>query len=199
METQIKTANGIFRIPLDTVHLGKRRLFINGEISMPTACDFCDKVMHLNDLSNEPIDLFISSYGGEVQAGLLMYDVIQSSPAPIRMYCRGAAYSMAAILFASGKHGRFILPNSKLMLHEPLLNNGVQGSASSIKSISEGIMAIRSKLNNILALHTGRSIEEIEAVTCNDHFFTAEESVDFGLADKIINFSDFWGVINNAV
>lgn len=192
METQIKTANGIYRMPLSTLHFDKRRLFINGEINMASACDFADNVTYLNDLSKEPIDLFISSGGGEVQAGLLMYDVIQSSPAPIRIYCRGIAYSMAAILFASGKNGRFILPNSKVMLHEPLLSNGVGGSASSIRSISESIMEVRAKLNNILALHTGRSIEEIEDITSHDHFFTAEESVDFGLADKIVNFSDIW-------
>ena len=161
---------------------------------MQTACDFADKVMFLNDVSNEPIDVFITSYGGEVQAGLLMYDIIQSSPAPIRMYCRGVAYSMAALLFASGKHGRYILPNSKLMLHEPLINNGVQGSATSIKTISDGIMEIRSKLNGILALHTGKSLSEIEEVTCRDHFFTAEESIAFGLADKIVNLSDILGV-----
>lgn len=192
METQIKTANGIYRMPLSTLHFDKRRLFISGEINMASACDFADNVMYLNDISKEPIDLFISSGGGEVQAGLLMYDIIQSSPAPIRIYCRGIAYSMAAILFASGKNGRFILPNSKVMLHEPLLSNGVGGSASSIRSISESIMEVRAKLNNILALHTGRSIEEIEDITSHDHFFTAEESVDFGLADKIVNFSDIW-------
>lgn len=193
MVTQVKTAGGLHLVPLETAHLGKRRLFIQGQISMDSACAFADQMMLLCDQSHDPIDLFINSPGGEVKAGLMMYDIIQSSPAPIRIYCRGMAYSMAALLFASGQHGRYLLPNSELMLHEPLLSSGVQGSASSIRSISDGIMAVRAKLNAILAKHTGRSVEEIEEATRYDHFFSAEESIDFGLADEIVSFSDMMG------
>jgi ATP-dependent Clp protease protease subunit len=190
MDTQIKTANGVFRIPIDTAHLNKRRVFINGRIDMNAACDFADKIMLLNDESHEPIDLLICSVGGDVAAGMLMYDVIQTSPAPIRMYCRGYAYSMAAILFASGRHGRYILPNSEIMIHEPLINNGIRGNASSIKSISEDMMAVRTMLNTILANHTGKTIKQIEKASSFDNYFDSEASVKFGLADKVITFGD---------
>lgn len=193
MVTQVRSAAGMQLVPIQTVHLDKRRIFVEGQITMVSACEFADQVMLLCDRSHEPIYVFINSPGGEVEAGLLIYDIIQSSPAPIRMYCRGMAYSMAALLFASGTHGRYLLPNSKLMLHEPLLSSGVQGSASSIKSISEGILAVREKLNGILATHTGRTPEEIGEATAYDHFFSAEESVDFGLADEIVGYGRMMG------
>ena len=193
MVTQVRSAAGVHLVPIQTVHLDKRRIFVEGQITMESACAFADQVMLLCDQSHEPIDVFLNSPGGEVKAGLLMYDIIQSSPAPIRMFCRGMAYSMAALLFASGSNGRFLLPNSELMLHEPLLSGGVQGSASSIKSISEGILAVKARLNGILSRHTGKSLEEIEAATAYDHFFSAEESVAFGLADEIVGYDRMMG------
>lgn len=193
MVTQVRSAAGMHLVPVQTVHLDKRRIFIEGQITMEAACAFADQVMLLCDQSHEPIRVFINSPGGEVKAGLMMYDIIQSSPAPIRMYCRGIAYSMAAVLFASGGHGRYLLPNSELMLHEPLLSSGVQGSASSIKSISEGILAVREKLNGILAVHTGKTPEEIGEATAYDHFFSAEESLAFGLADEIVGYDRMMG------
>lgn len=193
MVTQVRSAAGVHLVPIQTAHLDKRRIFVEGQITMESACAFADQVMLLCDQSHEPIDVFLNSPGGEVKAGLLMYDIIQSSPAPIRMFCRGMAYSMAALLFASGSHGRFLLPNSELMLHEPLLSGGVQGSASSIKSISEGILAVKARLNGILSRHTGKSLEEIEAATAYDHFFSAEESVAFGLADEIVGYDRMMG------
>ena len=100
------------------------------------ANEFIKKIMLLNiESTTEPIDVLINSPGGEINAGLLMYDVIQASKAPIRTYCIGTAYSMGAVLFACGIHGRYMLPHSELMLHEPLLGNRVGGNASSIRSI----------------------------------------------------------------
>lgn len=193
MVTQVRTAAGLQLVPIQAVHLDKRRVFVEGQITMASASEFADQVMLLCDRSPEPIHVFINSPGGEVKAGLLMYDVICSSPAPIRMYCRGIAYSMAALLFASGSHGRYLLPNSELMLHEPLLTGGLQGSASSIKSVSDGILAIRSKLNAILARHTGKTVEQINEATAYDHYFSAQESVDFGLADGIADYGQMLG------
>lgn len=193
VHTQVKTAGGIYLIPIQTAHLSHRRVFIQGQITAESACEFADQVMLLCDDSHEPIDVFVDSPGGEVKAGLMMYDIIQTSPAPIRMYCRGMAYSMAALLFASGNHGRYLLPNSELMLHEPLLGSGVRGSASSIKSVADGILAVREKLNAILAKHTGKTLEEVAEATGYDHYFSAEESVEFGLADAIVDFSKMTG------
>lgn len=194
MQVQVKSAGGISLIPMETMHLAKRRIFIQGEITMETACDFADKVLLLNDGSDtEHIDVFITSPGGEIQAGMLMYDVIQSSEAPIRMFCRGAAYSMAALLFASGCCGRYMLPNSELMLHEPLLGNAVRGNASSIRTMSEELMEVSGKLNRLLSHHTGRTLQEIEEACSYDHYFTARESVDFGLADGVISYMQMKG------
>lgn len=194
MHTQIKTANGIALIPLETRHLAKRRVLIKGKIDMETACEFADKIMLLNDESKEePIDVYITSGGGEIRAGMMMYDVIQSSPAPVRMFCRGVAHSMAAVLFACGCHGRYLLPNSELMLHEPLLGNAVRGNVTSIRTISDELMQVNAQMNELLAKHTGKSVEEIEKATSYDHFFTAQESVEFGLADAVISFEQMMG------
>lgn len=186
MYVEVKSSNGVTLVPMETVHLSKRRIFIQGTITMETACAFADQVMLLNDRSTaEAIDVIITSVGGEVQAGLMMYDVVQTSAAPIRMFCRGMAYSMAAVLFASGNHGRYILPNSKLMLHEPLLGNAVRGNVSSIRALSEELTDIRNQLNHLLSKHTGRSMEQIETACAYDHYFTPQECVDFGLADEV--------------
>ena len=184
-----RTAGGTEVIPLETVNYDRRALSIRGEITQDSAFEFALAVAHLNSLSEtEAITVYINSPGGDIDAGLLMYDVIQASPAPIRVVALGTAYSMAALLFASGLHGRYLLPNSKLMLHEPLLGYPIGGNTSSIKTISDNLLASRDKLNTLLAKHTGKTREQIEEITKHDHFFTADESVDFGLADEVITF-----------
>ena len=199
MHIQVNSAGGITLVPMETRLMTQRRVFIRGEISMDTACKFCDQIMLLNDQSEaEPIDLYITSPGGDLRAGMLMYDVIHGSRAPIRMFCQGIAYSMAAVLFASGEHGRFLLPHSELMLHEPLLGNAVRGNASSIRSVSEQLLEARDKLNRLLSDHTGRTEQEIEEACRYDHFFSAEECVAFGLADAIIHPSEKQEVTNHA-
>ena len=184
-----RTANGVDVISLDTFNCDRRTLCIRGEITQESAFDFALTAASLNSLSEtEAITVYINSPGGDIDAGLLMYDVIQASPAPIRVVALGTAYSMAALLFASGLHGRYLLPNSKLMLHEPLLGYPIGGNTSSIKTISDDLLATRDKLNTLLAKHTGKTREQIEEITKHDHFFTADESVAFGLADEVITF-----------
>lgn len=172
--------------------LGEDRFInIKGPIDSEVADAFTEQMLILNrESTTEPITVLINSTGGSVSQGLLMYDVIQGSIAPVRLICKGEAYSMAAILLASGnpKHGRFILPNSKVMIHEPLIQGGVGGKTSSIKSISDSLIETRKKLNGILAKHTGHTIEEIDEATSYDHYFTAEEAVRFGLCDKVVDF-----------
>ena len=164
-----RSANGVDVISLDTFNCERRTLCIRGEITQESAFEFALTAAYLNSLSEtESITVYINSPGGDIDAGLLMYDVIQTSPAPIRLVALGTAYSMAALLFASGLHGRYLLPNSKLMLHEPLLGYPIGGNTSSIKTISDE--------------------EQIEEITKHDHFFTADESVAFGLADEVITF-----------
>lgn len=189
MNVQVKSSNGIILIPLESRLTAERKIFIEGEIDQESACEFIKKIMLLINEDNEmPIDVLINSPGGEINSGLLMYDVIQAAQAPIRMFCIGHAYSMGAVLFACGNHGRYMLPHSELMIHEPLLGHHVGGSVSSIKSISESLMDTKKKINCILKKHTGNTIAEIEKATSFDHYFSAQESVKFGLADKIITF-----------
>lgn len=141
MNVLVKSANGINQVSGDTKLLSQRKVFIEGEINSESACEFIKKIMILNsENSEEFIDVLVNSPGGEINSGMLMYDCIQDSKAPIRLFCIGRAYSMGAVLFASGNHGRYMLPHSELMLHEPLLGNRVAGNSSSIKSISESLL-----------------------------------------------------------
>lgn len=189
MNVQVKSSNGITLVPVESRLMAERKIFIEGEINADAACEFVKKVLLLNSEDRQsPIDVLINSPGGEINSGLLMYDVIQASRAPIRMFCIGKAYSMAAVLFASGNHGRYILPHGELMVHEPLLGNRVGGNSSSIKSISDSLLETKKKMNRILARHTGKSEEEVERAAGFDHYFSPEESVAFGLCDKIVGF-----------
>lgn len=190
MEVLVKSSNGITRVQADSRLLSKRKVFIEGEITPESACEFIKKIMVLNEENSEkPIDVLINSPGGEINSGMLIYDVLQSSKSPIRMFCIGRAYSMGAVLFASGNHGRYMLPHSELMLHEPLLGNRVAGNSSSIKSISDSLLETKKKMNQILSKHTGRSEEEVEKATSFDHYYSPEESKEFGLCDDIVDFN----------
>ena len=182
MQFQVKSSGGISLVPLETRLLAERKVFVEGEINAESACNFIKQIMLLNSESDKaPINVLINSPGGEINSGLLMYDVIQSSKAPIKTFC-------IAFLFASGNNGRYMLPHSELMIHEPLLGNHISGSSSSVKSISDSLLETKSKMNKILAKHTGKTEEEIEEATAFDHYFSPEESVEFGLCDEVAGF-----------
>lgn len=188
MDILVKSSNGITQVSADSKLLSQRKVFVEGEINEKTACEFAKKIMILNaEDSNKPIHVLYYTRGGDISAGMLMYDVIQSSQAPVRMFC-AKAYSMGAVLFSCGNHGRYILPHGELMLHEPLLGNRVGGNSSSIKSISDSLLEIKHKMNMILSKHTGKSEEEIEQACSFDHYFSPRESVEFGLADEVCDF-----------
>lgn len=191
-QVQVKSSSGITLVPLESRLMASRRIFIEGEIDADAACEFVKKVMLLNsEDAHAPIDVFINSTGGEINSGMLIYDVIQESRAPIRMFCIGRAYSMAAVLFGCGNHGRYILPHGELMIHEAGLGiQFVRGNSSSVKSISDSLLETKRKMNRILAKHTGKTEEEVENATGFDHYFSPEESIEFGLADKIIGFNE---------
>lgn len=190
MNVQVKSSSGITLVPIESRLMANRKIFIEGEIDADVACDFVKKVMLLNSEDpQKPIDVLINSPGGEINSGMLMYDTIQASKAPVRMFCIGKAYSMGAVLFACGNHGRYMLHHSELMIHEPLLGGHVGGSSSSIKSISDSLLETKKKMNKILAKHTGKSEKAIEKASNHDHYFSPEESVAFGLCDEIIDFS----------
>ncbi len=194
MNVQVKSSNGITLVPMETRLLAQRTVFVEGEITAESACLFVKQLLWLNsEDSSEPINVLINSPGGEINSGLLMYDAIQSSKAPVKTYCIGKCYSMGAVLFACGNNGRYMLPHSELMLHEPLLGNRISGNSSSIKSISESLIEIKSKMNKILAKHTGKTEGEMEEATSFDHYFSPEDSLEFGLCDKIVGFDEIMG------
>lgn len=182
-----ESVNGVQQISLITDLFTNRKIFLFGEIDGAMVYAFTMQLMSLMEDEQSEIDIYVNSPGGEVNAGLAIYDLIQSCKAPINMYCIGMAASMGALIFASGKKGhRFILPHSKVMIHEPLIPHGVGGSASSIKSTADSILQTRELLNGILAKHSGKTLEEINKATDHDNFMTAEEAIAFGLCDKIV-------------
>lgn len=182
---EVESAHGTREVSLTTRHLMNRTIFLNGSIDSDMANDFLSELLYLEE-SDEPVTLYIDSPGGEVNAGLMIYDAIRGSGLTINMVCTGMAASMAAIIFAGGQKGRrYILPHSKVMIHEPLISNGVGGSATSIKNISDSILETRSILNGILSKHTGKSAKEINKATSFDNTMNAEDAIKFGLCDSI--------------
>lgn len=183
---EVESVNGTREVFLSTRHLMNRRIFLTGSIDAEMANMFFSKLLYLEQGSADPVTIYINSPGGEVNAGLLIYDAIQASDLQINMVCTGMAASMAAIILAGGQKGRrYILKHSQVMIHEPLIANGVGGSATTIKNISESILETREIVNGILAEHTGKSIEEINAATSFDHFMNAREAIEFGLCDVL--------------
>ncbi|MGN0696938.1 MAG: ClpP family protease [Oscillospiraceae bacterium] len=181
-----ETAKGKTVIPLHSRLLTERRIFITGEITSDTAVEFMQAMLFLT-AENKPVDIYINSPGGEINAGLAIYDMLQSCKNEVNIYCAGQASSMAAVLLASGQKGRrFILPHSRVMIHEALLRGGVSGSATSISRISESILETRDMINGILAKHTGKTLEEINHATSFDNMMNAEGAISFGICDKIV-------------
>ncbi len=183
---EVESSHGTREIALNTHHLMNGIIFINGSIDRETANDFISQLLYLEENFDGPVNVYINSPGGEVNAGLAIYDTIQGSNLTINMICTGMAASMAAILLAGGQKGRrYILKHSKVMIHEPLLSDGVGGSATSIKNISESILATKDIVNGILAEHTGKTIDEINEATRFDNYMNAEEAIRFGICDAV--------------
>jgi ATP-dependent Clp protease, protease subunit len=131
------------------------------------------------------IHIYINSPGGDVNAGLGIYDVMQYVRPSVETICMGQAASMAAILLAAGTRGkRYALPHSRVMIHQPL--GGVQGQASDIQIHAEEILKIRHQMNVILAGHTGRDVAEVEKNTERDRFMSAEEALNYGIVDQVM-------------
>ena len=184
-----ESSNGAREVLLQTLQLTERTLYLTGEVTDEMANCFVSEMKYLAK-SKKPVEIIINSPGGSVNAGLLIYDVIQACDGkiPINMYCTGMAASMAAVILAGGQKGRrYILPHSKCMIHEPLISGGIGGSATSINKTAESILETKAIVNGILAKHTGKSIKEIDEATAYDNMMNAEEAVRFGLCDEIRN------------
>jgi ATP-dependent Clp protease protease subunit len=132
------------------------------------------------------ISLYINSPGGSVSAGLAVYDTMQYIRPDVSTYCVGQAASMAAVLFAAGCKGkRTLLPNSRVLIHQPLIS-GLQGQQSDIEIHAKDMLMMRDRLDEILAYHTGRPKEEIHRDTERDRILSAKEAVEYGLADRVM-------------
>lgn len=180
-----ETCDGLARIPLEDALFQRREIYCIGEINRELAQALIMQLRWLQlDAPGAEITMMIDSPGGEVSSGLALYDMMQAVQCPIRTICANAA-SMASVLFAAGTQ-RDILTHARIMIHDPLLADGVGGSALQVQRICDDLMKTRSITAEILARHTGHTIAEVLAQTAMDTYFDATEAVAWGLADKII-------------
>lgn len=181
-----ETSNGPFACSIQDDMLLRREIECVGEINADSVNSLIRQVRHLASQDPEgEITIYINSPGGEVASGLALYDVMKAVKCPIRTVCVGTAASMGALLFASGDQ-REMLPHAKVMIHDPLIHS-TGGSALKLKNMSDSLMETRESLAQILANQTGKTLDEIFEKTEEDSWFTAQEAVDFGLADRIID------------
>ena len=166
--------------------LKERVIFLVGPVNDMTANVVVGQLLFLEaENPDKDISLYINSPGGSVTAGMSIYDTMQFIKPDVSTLCIGQAASMGAFLLAAGAKGkRFSLPNSRVMIHQP--SGGFQGQSSDIQIQAKEIMYLLEKLNAILANHTGKSTEEIDRDTERDNFMSAEESVNYGMIDKVI-------------
>ncbi len=167
--------------------LNDRIIVLSEEVNDTTASLVVAQLLYLEAQDSEKdISLYINSPGGSVTAGMAIYDTMQYIKPDVSTICIGMAASMGAFLLSSGAPGkRIALPNSEIMIHQPL--GGMQGQATDIKIHADHIIRTKEKLNIILAANTGKSLEEIERDTERDNFMSAKEALDYGLIDKIIS------------
>ena len=166
--------------------LKDRIIFFGDEVNDQTASIIVAQMLFLeSEDPDKDIMLYINSPGGSITAGMAIYDTMNYIKCDVSTICVGMAASMGAFLLSAGAKGkRLALPNSEIMIHQPL--GGMQGQATDIKIHADRIIRMKDKLNNILSENTGRPLEEIVRDTERDNFMSAEEALDYGLIDKII-------------
>ena len=180
-----KSSNKEYAYDLYSRLLNDRIVFINGEINDAVSNIVVSELLYLDSINHEDIHLYINSPGGSITAGMAIYDTMNYIKSDVRTICIGLAASMGAFLLSSGTKGkRFSLPNSEIMIHQPL--GGTSGQASDIKIAAERILKIRDKLNDILAKNTNQDIKIIEKDTERDNYMDPIDALNYGLIDKII-------------
>lgn len=166
--------------------LKERVIFLVGPVNDATANLVVAQMLFLeSENPDKDIYFYINSPGGSVSAGLAIYDTMQFIKPDVSTLCIGQAASMGAFLLTAGAKGkRYCLPNSRVMIHQPL--GGFQGQASDIEIHAKEILYLKARLNDMLAKHTGKTLEEIDRDTDRDNFMSADESVKYGLVDKVL-------------
>ncbi len=167
--------------------LKERVIFLVGPVNDMTANLIVAQLLFLeSENPDKDIYFYINSPGGSVSAGLAIYDTMQFIKPDVSTLCIGQAASMGAFLLTAGAKGkRFCLPNSRVMIHQPM--GGFQGQASDIEIHAKEILYLRARLNELMAKHSGQSVERIDKDTDRDNFLSAQESVDYGLVDKVLS------------
>lgn len=180
-----KSSNREYAYDLYSRLLQDRIIFLSDEITTTSANIIISELLYLDSVNHDDIFLYINSPGGDVTAGMAIYDTMHYVKSDIKTICVGLAASMAAFLLSSGTKGkRLALPNSEIMIHQPL--GGVQGQATDIKIAAERILKMKKKLNEILASNTGKSKHKVTMDTERDNFMDAKEALSYGLIDEII-------------
>ncbi|MBQ3128361.1 MAG: ATP-dependent Clp endopeptidase proteolytic subunit ClpP [Clostridia bacterium] len=166
--------------------LNERVIVLSDEVNDATASLVVAQLLHLESQDPEKdISLYINSPGGSVTAGMAIYDTMQYIKCDVSTICMGMAASMGAFLLSAGAKGkRYALPNSEIMIHQPL--GGARGQATEIKIVADHILKTRDKLNRILAENTGKSVEQIALDTERDNYLSAQEAMEYGLVDKVL-------------
>lgn len=166
--------------------LNDRIIFLADEVNDQTSSLVVAQLLFLEAQDpDKDINLYINSPGGSITAGMAIYDTMNYVKCDVSTICIGMAASMGAFLLSSGAKGkRLALPNSEIMIHQPL--GGMQGQATDIRIHADRIIKIKEKLNQILAANTGKSVEQIAQDTERDHFLSADESLEYGLIDRVI-------------
>jgi ATP-dependent Clp protease protease subunit len=161
-------------------------VFLGEEVNSTTASLVISQLLYLESVDNEKdISLYINSPGGSISDGLAIYDTMNFIKCDVQTICVGLAASMGAFLLAAGAKGkRMALPNSEILIHQPL--GGMQGQASDIKIHADHILTIKGKMNSLLSQMTGQPLEVIERDTDRDNYFTAAQACEYGLIDKVV-------------
>ncbi len=180
-----KDTNKEYAYDLYSRLLNDRIIFISGEINDNLANIVVSELLYLDSLNNNDIFLYINSPGGSVTSGMAIYDAMNYIKSNVTTIGMGLCASMASFLLANGTMGkRYSLPNTEIMIHQPL--GGFEGQATDIKIRAERIIKIKNKLNNILASVTNKDIKKIEKDTDRDYYMDPEDALEYGLIDKII-------------
>jgi len=180
-----KSNNGERAYDIYSRLLKDRIIILTGEITDDTANIIVGQLLYLDSLNHDDISLYINSPGGSITSGMAIYDTMNFIKSDVSTICLGMAASMGAFLLSCGTKGkRFCLPNSEVMIHQPL--GGASGQATEIKIAAERILRLKEKLNKILAHNTNQSLDVIERDTERDYFLSAKEAMEYGLVDQIL-------------
>ncbi|MEN6386984.1 MAG: ATP-dependent Clp protease proteolytic subunit [Phycisphaerales bacterium] len=183
-----KTGRGERSYDIFSRLLKDRIIFLGGQVDDESASLIIAQMLFLsNEDSKNDINFYINSPGGSVTAGLAVYDTMQFLRCQVATYCIGQAASMGAILFTAGAKGkRYMLNNSRILLHQPLISGVLEGPATELDIQAKEILRLRTRLYEILSHHTGKSLEKIETDCDRNRWVEAKESIEYGLADEIL-------------